>query len=178
MKFISLKQRDTDELTNLEEKMYWQGKKWSRLWKVEAEEKFRNFIKDYLTSFPQGCFGLSEDGKILGAMFLIKISELKPITYLHKFSEYAKPNGRIAYVSFFVVKKGKKQKEIARKLYKYAENVAKRLNCASMAVVIYSSPLEEEVLKENKYKKLEKKFEWEIYPGMKVPCWIYFRDLE
>lgn len=175
MRFILLSQENAEDLLNLEEKMYWDGDKWKGLWQREAKGRFREFIKDYLTNSPQGCFGLSEDGELIGAMFLIKISKMKPIPYLHRFSKYFKPDGEIAYVSFFVVKKGQKQKEITRKLYEKAGEMASELGCTTIAVVIYSSPLEEKIIIEKNYQKLAQKFNWKIYPSMKVPCRIYLK---
>ena len=46
-----------------------------------------------------------------------------------------------------------------------------------MAVVIYSSPLEEKVLISNNYEKLNQQFEWEVYPGYKKPCYVYYYKL-
>jgi len=179
MKFINLTLDCTDQLLNLEGEMYWQGAKWRNLWEREAKEKFRGFIEDYLTNFPKGCFGLIDDrGELLGAMILIKISGFKPIPYLHKFSDYLEENGEIAYVSFFVVKKASNEEEVANKLYDHAEEVAlTKIGCKNMAVVIYSSPLEERVLKGHNYERLGEQFEWEIYPSIKVPVWIYHYDL-
>lgn len=179
MSFIKLQLQNLDELLDLEERMYWQDEQWRVLWAKEAKEKFRVFIKDYLTSYPKGCFGLVDEvGKLLGAMFLIKSSEVEPIPYLHEVSEHLVEGGKVAYVSFFVVGERDKRGEIAQKLYDEAEEVAfLKLRCETIAVVIYSSPLEERILKGNDYEKLNERFEWEIYPGKKVPCWIYYRNL-
>jgi hypothetical protein len=179
MRLVSLSLNDVDEILQLEEKMYWQGEEWKKLWEKEAKEKFRAFINDYLTNFPEGCFGLVGDsGELLGAIFLIKTSRCEPIPYLHEVAEYLKENGEIAYVSLFVIRKGDKEEEIAQELYDEAEKVAlTKLGCKKIVVVIYSSPLEERVLKGNNYERLEGQFEWEIYPGKKVPCWIYCYEL-
>lgn len=179
MKSIKLQLDQTDELLRLEEELYWQSKDWGDLWQREAKEKFRNFIKDYLTNFPEGCFGLADKKEqLVGAMFLIKVSKLEPIPYLQKVSDYLNKTSQTAYVSFFVVKRGDKEKEIAQKLYDEAEETALlKLGCKTIAVVIYSSPLEEEVLKGNNYEKLNEQFEWEIYPGKKVPCFLYHYEL-
>ena len=177
MRLASLNPNYINELLKLEEQMYWQSPKWKDLWQKEAKAKFRAFIKDYLTNLPQGCFGLIENKELLGAMFLTKTSKLKPIPYLHKVSRYFEKEGEIAYVSFFVVKKGKREFEIAQKLYDQAEKVAFfKLKCKTIAVVIYSSPLELKTLQAHNYKKLEKQFKWEIYPGKKVPCNIYYKE--
>ncbi len=175
MRLVSLGPEDIDEILQLEEKMYWQEEDWNKLWKKEAEEKFRVFINDYLTNFPEGCFGLVDDnGRTLGAIFLTKTSKCEPIPYLHKIDEYLEKDGEIAYVSLFVIRKGDKEEEIAQELYDEAERVAlTKLGCKEMVIVIYSSPLEERILKGNNYERLEKQFEWEIYPRKKVPCWIY-----
>lgn len=179
MKLIKLQLSYAHELLRLEEELYWQSKDWSDLWQREAKERFRGFIENYLTDFPEGCFGLVDEmGQFMGAMFLIKVSKLEPIPYLHKMSDYLDKKGQTAYVSFFVVKRGHKEKEIAQKLYAEAEEIALlKLGCKAMAVVIYSSPLEEEILKGNNYEKLNKQFEWEIYPGKKVPCFLYHYEL-
>ncbi len=179
MKVVPLGQKDVDEILQLEEEMYWQGEDWKSLWKKEAEEKFRVFIIDYLANFSKGCFGLvNGDGKLLGAIFLTRTSKLEPIPYLHKVDEYLEEGGKIAYVSLFIIRKGDKEEEIAQELYDEAEKVAlTSLDCKKMSVVIYSSPLEERILKGNNYERLEKQFEWEIYPGKKVPCWIYYYEL-
>jgi len=158
--------------------MYWRGDKWKNLWQKEAKEKFREFIEDYLINFPKGCFGLIEGKEILGAMFFTKISKFKTIPYLHRVSEYLEVNGRIAYVSLFVIKDAKNKDEIGRKLYEYAEEVAVRLACKTIEVVIYSSPLEEQIIKENNYRRLKDKFDWEIYSGMKVPSRIFYYNLK
>jgi len=162
----------------LEGEMYWQGEQWRKLWQEEAKGKFRVFIQDYLTNFPRGCFGLvDKNGELLGAMFLIKLSGIKSIPYLHKVSDYLEKDGGTAYVSFFVVKKGDEEEKIGQKLYDEAEKIALlKLKCKTMAVVIYSSPLEEQILKGNNYEKLDEQFEWEIYPDKKVSCWIYRYD--
>ena len=178
MKFVNLGLQHVDELLNLEGEMYWRGEKWKKLWEKEAKEKFRSFIKDYLTNFPQGCFGLVEKGELVGAMFLTKTLELKPIPYLHEFSDYFEEDGKIAYVSLFCAKRGKYQEEIAQNLYDEAEKVAfLKLKCKTIAVVIYSSPIELRALQSHNYEKLDRQFEWEIYPGKIVPCWIYYYDL-
>lgn len=179
MKIIKLQLDQTDELLRLEEELYWQSKDWGSLWQKEAKEKFRSFIQDYLTSFPEGCFGLGDEtGQLVGAMFLIKVSKSEPIPYLHKVSDYLDKTGQTAYVSFFVVMRGDREKEIAQQLYDEAEEVALlKLNCRAIVVVIYSSPLEEEVLKGNNYEKLNGQFEWEIYPGKKVQCFLYHYEL-
>ena len=178
MKFISLNLCQVEELLNLQGQMYFREGKWKELWDKEAKGKFKVFIKDYLTNFPQGCFGLENKGELIGAMFLMKIAELKPIPYLHKVTECLKPKGQIAYVSVFVVKKGKNETEIAEKLYQQAEIVALKVGCKTIEVVINISPLEEQILKENNYKRMVERFTWEIYPGMKVPCWIYYQNLQ
>lgn len=177
MRLVSLNPEDVDEILQLEKKMYWQGEDWKNLWEREAEGKFRVFITDYLTNFSKGCFGLVDDGELLGAIFLTKTSKCEPIPYLHKVDEYLEKDGEVAYVSLFVIRKGDKEEEIAQELYDEAEKVAlTKLGCKKMAVVIYSSPLEERVLKGNNYERLEKQFKWEIYPGKKVPCWIYYYE--
>jgi len=175
MEVVSLGLKDIEKLLDLEGEMYWQGEKWRRLWQEEAKGKFRVFIQDYLTSFPQGCFGLVDNNEeLLGSMFLIKLFELKPIPYLQKVSDYLEKDGRIAYVSLFVVKKGDNEEKIGQKLYDEAKEISLlKLKCKTMAVVIYSSPLEERILKVNNYEKLNERYEWEIYPGKKVFCWIY-----
>jgi hypothetical protein len=179
MKLAPLGPKDVNEILQLEEKMYWQGEDWRSLWKKEAEEKFRVFIVDYLTNFSEGCFKLVDDNeRLLGAIFLTKTSRCEPIPYLHKVDEYLEKNGKIAYVSLFAVRKEDKEEEIAQKLYDEAEKVAlTKLGCRKIVVIIYSSPLEERILKGNNYERLEKQFEWEIYPGKKVPCWIYYYEL-
>lgn len=179
MRIIPLGTEHIDELLELEGKMYWQSEKWKDLWEKEAKEKFRVFIKDYLVNFPEGCFGLVENERISGAMFLTKISKLKTIPYLHKFSEYFEIEGSIAYVSSFVVKEGKRSERevIALELYDYATKVAVDIHCKTIEVVIYSSPIEEAALKGNNYEKLEGQFDWEIYPEKKVASSIYYNNL-
>lgn len=166
-----------DQLLELEEKMYWNEGKWKELWSKEAKQKFDDLITDYLTNFLQGCFGLVENGKLIGSIFLIKLLELKPIPYINKVSNYLSESGDIAYVSFFVVKKGDRDKEIAKKLYESAKKMATLIGCKKIAVVINNSPVEEEVLKESNYKKSTREYPWEIYPGMVVPCCIYSYSL-
>ena len=104
MKIINLLPKHTEELLKLEEEMYWTEYDWKKLWEKEAKEKFRKFIKEYLTNFNQGCFAVAESEEILGAMFLLKISEKRPIPYLHKIPEYLDKTGQIAYVSLFAAK--------------------------------------------------------------------------
>ena len=78
----------------------------------------------------------------------------------------------------FVVKRGTNEREIAQRLYNEAEEIALfKLGCKTMAVVIYFSPLEEQILKGNNYERLNKQFEWEIYPGKKVTCFLYSLEL-
>lgn len=179
MKLINLRLEHIDTLLKLEEEMYWRGGKWSDLWQEEAKEKFKSFIEDYLTNFPDGCFGLVDDNEqLLGAMFLIKVSRLGPLPYFHKVSDCLQKDGEIAYVSCFVVRKGKGEEEIAQELYDEAEKIALfKLSCKTIAAVIYSSPLEERVLVAHNYEKLDEQFEWEIYPDNKVSCWIYYYEL-
>lgn len=179
MKITDLKLEYVEELLNLEEEMYWRNDKWMDLWNKEAKGKFRCFIQDYLTNFPQGCFGFVDDnGNLLGAMFLLKTSKSMPIPYLHNPFDYYDNNGDNAYVSFFVVRKGKDQLDIAQKLYDETENVTLlKLRCKSVIVTIYSSPLEEKILMGNNYEKQNKQYEWEIYPGKKVISSIYQSQL-
>lgn len=179
MRVVSLDLQHISRLLLLEEEMYWQQSKWKDLWEEEAKEKFRVFIEDYMTNNPQGCFGVVDDNdQLLGAMFLTKVSELKPIPYLHRFADYFEEDGEIAYVSFFVVKRGKEELEIAEEVYDQAEEVALfKLKCKTISVVIYSSPIELKILQSHNYEKLNEQFEWEIYPGMKKECWIYYYNL-
>ncbi|KKP28556.1 MAG: hypothetical protein UR15_C0025G0005 [Parcubacteria group bacterium GW2011_GWA2_31_28] len=179
MKITELKIQNTEELLELEEQMYWQSGDWNKLWQDEAKKKFRVFIKDYLTKFPQGCFGLVDDnGNLLGTMFLLKTSKSIPIPYLHNPFDYYDNNGDKAYVSFFVVREGKDQLDIAQKLYDEAEKVALlKLRCGNIVVTIYSSPLEEQILISNNYEKQPQKYEWEIYPSINVESWIYINSL-
>lgn len=179
MNFVDLGINQVGELLKLEEKMYWQQGEWKDLWEKEAKEKFKVFIEDYLANNPLGCFGVVNDNnQLAGAMFLTKASELKPIPYLHTFSDYFEEDGEIAYVSFFVVERGREELEIAQEIYDQAEEVALfKLKCKTIGVVIYSSPIELKILQSHNYEKLDEQFEWEIYPGMKKPCWIYYYNL-
>lgn len=179
MKVIQLNETYLEELLKFEEQMYWLTDKWNKFWQNEAKEKFRFFINDYLTNFPQGCFGLvDKKERLLGAMFLFKTSKLEPIPYIHSPSDYYDEKGDVVYVSLFVVKETADKKQVAYQLYKNAENVTLlKLLCKLIMVVIYSSPLEEETLIGNNYEKTNKQFEWEIYPGKKVLCWIYYKEL-
>jgi len=179
MKKIALDLQNIEELLQLEEQMYWQSDKWSKLWQNEAKDKFKFFINDYLTKFPQGCFGLvDEKENLLGAMFLLKTSKSIPIPYLHNPFDYYDNDGEIGYVSFFVVRKGKDQLDIAQKLYDEAEKVALlKLKCKNIVVTIYSSPLEEKILIGNNYEKQNQQYDWEIYPEKKVTSSIYCYNL-
>ena len=179
MKISELTINQVDELLELEEKMYWENDKWGDLWKQEAKEKFRNFITEYLNNFPKGCFGLvDERDNLLGAFFILKTSQITPIPYLHTPSNYYSEKGNVAYVSFFVVRRGQNEDEIAQKLYDNAEEVALlKLRCKHIAVLIYSSPLEENILIGNNYEKQPQQYEWEIYPGKRVKSWIYVSSL-
>lgn len=175
MRFIKLELKHVEKLLVLEEKMYWQSQDWRDLWEKEARERFRVFIKDYLTYYPEGCFGLTDNsGQVIGAMFLLKTLKAKPIPYLHKPSDYFEKEGEVAYVSFFVVENNKDEETIVQKLYGQAEKVALlKLSCKTIAVVIYSSPLEEKVLISNNYERFNQQFEWEVYPGHKKLCYVY-----
>ncbi|MEK7528116.1 MAG: GNAT family N-acetyltransferase [Patescibacteria group bacterium] len=177
MDFVKLNQSHRNQLLELEWKMYWNNGKWKELWEKEAKDKFGDLISDYLQSYPQGCFGLVEKDELMGSIFLLKLSELKPIPYVNKVHDYLDENGDIAYVSFFVVKKGDRDEEIAQKLYDNAEEVALSIGCKKITVVINNSPLEEEILKGNKYERSNEEYQWEIYPGMVVPCYIYTHSL-
>lgn len=74
--------------------------------------------------------------------------------------------------------KGLNKKEIAGKLYREVKSRAVKLNCNIVEAVIYHSPLEELVLKENNYKQLAGNWRWEIYPGNKVQSKIYYLDID
>jgi len=177
MELIKLNKTHHDRLLDLEEQMYWYEGKWKDLWDKEAKRKFSDLIADYLTNFPQGCFGLTENGDLIGSIFLIKLSDLKPIPYVNKVADYLDVKGNIAYVSFFVTKKEKNDREIAQELYDRAEEVAIEIGCTKVAVVINNSHLEEEILIGNNYEKSKERYEWEIYPGMMVSCYIYSYSL-
>jgi len=177
MKFIKLDVTYHHQLLELEERMYWASGKWKLLWDKEAKQKFNRLITDYLTNYPQGCFGLVEQKELIGSIFLLKVLELKPIPYINMVYDYLDLQGNIAYVSFFVVKKGNKDEKIAWELYRYAKKVALSIGCKKIAVVINDSPLEEKILKDNAYKKSKEKYQWEIYPGMMVPCHIYSLEI-
>ena len=174
MKYVDLDLSFHQQLLDLEGQMYWDTAEWKKIWEKEAKMKFSDLITDYLTNFPQGCFGLTENGELVGSIFLIKLSELRPIPYVNKISDYLNKSGDTAYVSFFVVKKGNNSEEIARELYDKSEVVAHEIGCNKIAVVINNSPLEEKVLIDNDFEKSKEEYQWEIYPGMeKVPCHIY-----
>ena len=177
MKFTKLDITYHHQLLDLEGKMYWTSGKWKTLWDKEAKQKFDTLITDYLTNYPQGCFGLIENRKLIGAIFLLKVLELKPIPYVNKVHDHLNTRGNIAYVSFFVVKKGNRDEEIARELYRCTEKVAISLGCNKTAVVINESPLEEGVLKTNGYNRSKEEYQWEIYPSMMVPCHIYSKTV-
>ncbi len=125
------------------------------------------------SNFPLECFDLIDNDELIGSIFLLKVSDLKPIPYVNNVHDYLDKQGNIAYVSFFVVKKGEKDEIIARELYKCAKKIALSIGCKKLAVVINKSPLEEKILKGNQYKRSTEKYQWEIYPGMMVPCHIY-----
>lgn len=95
---------------------------------------------------------------------------------MHRFWNYFKKDGNIAYVQIFAVKKNNQQFLIAEKLYKEAENITKRINCNKISVVIYSSPLEEKVLNKLNYKIERRDLKWEIYPKQFVDCKIYMKE--
>lgn len=155
----------------------WASGKWKLLWDKEAKQKFDRLITDYLTKYLQGCFGLAEHGELIGSLFLLKVIEQKPIPYVNTVHKYLDPQGTVAYVTFFVVKKGNRDEEIARELYAYAKKVALSLGCKKIAVVINESPLEENILKDTGYERSTEEYQWEIYPGMMVPCHIYSLEL-
>lgn len=177
MKFTKLNKTYHHQLLELEEKMYWSEGRWKELWDKEARQKFDDLITDYLTNFPEGCFGLVENDELIGSIFLIKLSKNQPIPYVNKVSDYLDNTGNIAYVSFFVVKKGVMDQVIAQKLYDLAEEVALSINCKKISVVINNSPLEEEILKGNNYERSVEEYQWEIYPEIMVPCHIYTYQL-
>lgn len=162
---------------DLEEKMYWDSGRWRELWKNGAKDKFQKLISDYLQNYLRGCLGLTEKDKLDGAIFLLKVAEVKPIPYVNKVHDYLDENGEIAYVSFFAVKKDDREKEITRQLYDKAEKVALSIGCNKIKVVINNSPQEEVILKENNYERSEEEYQWEIYPGIMVPCHIYTRQV-
>jgi hypothetical protein len=133
MKFVILDQTYHDQLLKLEGEMYWDNGKWKELWEKDAKQKFDDFITDYLINFPRGCFGLIENNELVGTIFLLKISQLKPIPYVNHVVDYLDNNGDIAYVSFFVVNKDENDKYIAEELYQKAENVASSIGCIKLA---------------------------------------------
>lgn len=157
--------------------MYWSSPKWKSYWHKKAQHLFADLIADYLTNFPRGCFGLQDGKKLLGALFLLKIDEIRTIPYIHEVDKNISRTGEVAYVSFFVVRKGKDQDKTSDLLYKYAEQKAKEIGCSEIAVVIYSSPIELESLKKENYKKSESNFKWEILPGKMVDAKIYTKKL-
>lgn len=178
MKFQKLSTENLEAVLKLEEEMYWLREEWHDFWKKGVEQKFKELIGKYLSEFPSGCFGLfDESGKLLGALIFAKISEVKPIPYLHKFADYFEKNGDIAYVEIFAVRKGEDENEIARNIYQEAERVAKEIGCNKIAVVIYSSPVEESVLKNLDYSIEKNNLKWEICPGKFVDCKIYTHQL-
>lgn len=171
MKFRNLLIKDLEELLKLEEEMYWMKGKWHKLWEKEASQKFKELISEYISEFPSGCFGLFNGEHLLGALIFTKIFEVEPIPYIHKLDDYFCENGKIAYVEIFVVREN--DEGVASKIYKEAEKIAKQIGCNKIAVVIYSSPVEENVLKKLGYRIEKNDEKWEIYPNQLVNCRIY-----
>ncbi|UCD04561.1 MAG: hypothetical protein JSW73_02930 [Candidatus Woesearchaeota archaeon] len=172
MKFRQLSTKDSEDILKLEEEMYWLGKKWHTLWKEEGEQKFRESINDYLTNFPSGCFGLfDEREQLLGAIIFTKLSTIKTIPYIHRFDDYFEKEGGIAYVQIFVIKDN--SNELAERMYRQANKIAKNINCNRISVVIYSSPVEESILKKLGYTIEQDNLKWEIYLNKFVDCKIY-----
>lgn len=172
----TLTHKHVENLLKLEEEMYWLSGKWKDLWEKEAKYKFRNFIDDYITHFPEGCIGFENNGEVVGALFLTKISEIRTIPYIHEFHQYYEPAGNISYVSFFVVKDN--DKNIAIELYNRAKRAATDIGCKKIIVVIYRSPLEEKIIRDQGYKIVDKSLGWEIYPKINVSSRIWYLNIK
>lgn len=157
--------------------MYFTSVGWARLWKREAQKKFKAFLEDYIRHFPEGGFGVVDNGQLVGAMWLLATDQSQPIPYLHDVRQFLVKGGKLGYVSFFAVRKGTDENKVAETLYQEAENVAKQLGFREIIVVIYKSHLEEETIKAMGYKSTNEKLQWEIYPGMFVPATIYSKQL-
>ena len=169
---------DLDQILFLEYQMYWQKKGWQELWKNRGEKLFRNMIKEYLVNFPRGCFGVFDEKEGLsGVMIISKISEVKTIPYIHSFKDYFEESGNIAYVQIFAIKNCKKEVKIAKDLYRGVEKMAKTNECNKIVVVIYSSLVEEAVLKQFGYKIERDDLRWEIFPDKYVDCRIYTKTI-
>lgn len=174
MRIKNLSIKNLDQILFLEEQMYWQGKEWQELWQKEAKELFGKMIKEYFEKFPEGCFGIFDEKEgFLGVMIFTKLSEIKTIPYIHNFKDYFAEKGNIAYIQIFAVKKGEQEFKIAETLYYNAEKVAEKIGCDKIAVVIYSSPIEEKILNKLCYKVEKENLPWEIYPKRFVNCKIY-----
>ncbi|PIU68568.1 hypothetical protein COS81_03500 [candidate division WWE3 bacterium CG06_land_8_20_14_3_00_42_16] len=178
MRLILLKSDYLSQLLELEKRMYWKDGRWEKIWQEGAQEKFRQFLADYLENFPEGCFGFKDPGgKILGALFLPRVSKMITIPYLHRFSDIFESRGKIGYVSFFVVKEGPDQDLVTPKLYARAEQVAAKLGCEKIMTVVYRSLVEKEVIQKRSYLKSEKLESWEIHPQVFVDSWVYTKKL-
>lgn len=178
MRIEKLKIKNLDQILILEEQMYWRKKEWAELWKKEARRLFRKMIKEYLEKFPEGCFGIfTEKEELLGAMIFTKLSEIKTVPCVHKIEEYFVKDGNIAYVQIFAIKKGEDELEIAEKIYCAAEKAVEKIGCDKIAVVIYSSAIEEKILNKLGYKVEKENMQWEIYPNKFASCKIYTKQI-
>lgn len=177
MSISPISSQDIESLLKLEYDLYFDYPDWSKRWKKEAKRLFKQFIVDYVKNFNQGCFELRDRKGILGAIFLLTTKKKLAIPYLHRVKEYMYEGGKNAYVSFFVIQKGVKGKNIAVLLYKEAEVLAKKLGCSNILVVIYKSPVELETIVKLGYKTDNKVCNWEILPGKTVNALIYRKQL-
>ncbi len=177
MIFRNATEKDVDQINKLEEKMYWNSPKWKVLWKKEAESLFRKMWESYVRIFPEGFIVLEDNEKIIGSMLLTKINSVKTIPYVHNCKDFFDENGKIAYVQCFVLE-DLNDKESAKKLYLKSIENSKKIRCSKLIVIIYSSPLEETVIKELGFTIEKTEQSWEIYPNTFVKCKIYSKDME
>ncbi len=179
MEFKKLELNNLEDILEMEEKMYWQGKEWQKLWQKEARNKFKELIKDYLINYPNGCWGLfNTTGELLAAVIFTRLNKVKAIPYFHRFSNYFETAGKIIYVQVFAVKNSESEENLAEKIYEQLERVAKHIGGQKVAVLIYSSFLEEKILNKLGYKIEYNNLQWEIYPDKFVNCKIYTRTVD
>lgn len=177
MKIKKIKLKDIPELLSLEEEMYWLSEKWKKRWHDIGKDQFKNQITEYILNYPEGCFGVEKDGELVGSLIFTKQNNLSTIPYSHSFKDYFRKDGGVAYVTFFVVKKGKDESQIANVLYEHLEFLKDSQSIKIISVVIYSSPIELNILKRRNFRSTGKVYDWEVFPGINVESQIYFKDL-
>lgn len=165
------------QLIPIEFNMYWNYPVWIELWNKEFKKLYIKLINDYFQNFPEGLIIEEEKNKLVAFTSIIKLNEIKALSYSHNVLKELKRKGDIAYVSIFDIKSNKLTFEIADDLYLKIEKLAKELKCRSVVCLIYQSELEEKTIIARGYKLEANNYKWEIYPKKIVLAKIYQKQL-